>query len=425
MTGCPSKAILSAYEQGELTDTSVLAIEHHVTQCAECQAAVDERRKLDAQARQIRTVFREIAVLEPTPLVEEVVATEPDSVKSKPVAPDAQAAEPHTISPASRNGRDDWPIPDYERVVLCGEGSYGSVWAVRDRVGVFRALKIIDLDRLKRAKAKCYEMSALESYCRNVTRHPYLVTVFHVGLADRFLYYTMELADDRSGARPNFENPSAYHPLTLDAVIRARRLHPDTAVELVRRLLHGLVTLHELNLIHHDIKPTNVIFVNRNPKLADIGVLTESDAVRKPIGTPRYMPPDRSSDRSADTYAMGRMLHEMLATRHATSFPRLPDECIASSAKWNMRRVEEVIVRACADEAKNRYASAGSMLEELEAAAEPVFSSLFDELVNVSSAAPPRTSPHPALQVLLALIHKIPWIAGLIALLYAIGRFTR
>lgn len=418
MTGCPPKAILRAFEQGELTDSAAPSIERHIAQCHGCRLAMDELRRADSRAREFRTVFREVALLEPGELPA-VSAPGNDGV-----AASAANSIEHRVS--SQTLSESWPIPDYERIILCGEGSYGSVWAVRDCVGVYRALKLIDVDRLKRAKAKCYEMNALQNYCRHVSRHPYLITVSHVGLVDHFLYYTMELADDLSGARPTAESLlRGYSPLTLESIIRARRLQSDVAVELVRRLLRGLSKLHDLNLIHRDIKPSNVVFVNRYPKLADIGVLTEAGSSLKSIGTPRYMPPDRALDRSADVYSMGRMLHEMLAGRDASTCPHLPESILTSGQKWNLRRVEQVIVRACSPEAKDRYPSAAAMLEELEAAAEPAFGSLFEELAAGMPAVQPPLRPQPVVQIVLALIDRLPWIAATIVLLYAIERVIR
>ena len=50
-----------------------------------------------------------------------------------------------------------------------GTGAFGTVWAVRDRVGVFRALKVIDLRRLTEADLTCRELAALEIYCRQAS----------------------------------------------------------------------------------------------------------------------------------------------------------------------------------------------------------------------------------------------------------------
>jgi serine/threonine protein kinase len=289
---------------------------------------------------------------------------------------------------------------------------------------VYRALKMIDIERMRKLRLSCKERDALEAYCRKVSRHPYLITVYHVGVVGPYLYYTMELADDlttRGSAHDSF--PGSYQPLTLDKIIRANRLPVDVAIELARRLLRGLAKLHELDLVHRDIKPSNIVFVNRNPKLADIGVLTAEGESGKPVGTPRYMPPDKAMDKTADTYAFGKVLNEMIAGRDAESFPRLPDECLWGSTRWDPERVSEVLVRACADDAEDRYASAAAMLEELEATARLPFDSLFSELDRPGQNES-RANVHAAIQLGFAFVRMMPWILGFIAVMYAIWRFT-
>ena len=438
-----------SYESGELGDGEAEPVERHLQACPACREAFDRIRAENPEARRLRTVFQEAKggttlmddgdvgttdvdgvrpLTPPEPGEPEVPAQPPDrqaAPAAKPAAGDAEGARGrHASGHFGALGSTEWPIPDYERVLLCGEGSYGSVWAVRDRVGVYRALKIIDMERMRQSGVSCRERSALEVYCRKVARHPYLITVYHVGVVGPYLYYTMELADDRmmqGSGRDTF--PANYRPLTLDTIIRGRRLKVDVAIELARRLLRGLAKLHSLDLVHRDIKPSNIVFVNRHPKLADIGVLTPTADSGRVVGTPRYMPPDRIIDQTADIYAFGKVLHEMIAGRDAATFPALPDDCQWGSMRWDLQRVSDVIVRACSDEAADRYQSASAMLEDLEASTKLLFDSLFEEL-----NAPPKDTPPTAAEVALdlgyAFIRVIPWILAFLAVVYAIARFT-
>jgi len=430
VNNCPSRSKLLSYEQGELADADSAPIEKHIGECAECAAILGEIRHTDPDTQMLRLVFQKgntdlsiaasgtdvlrgaiaVAGRNGAEAGESAVAERAE----EPPAPESK--EPSATRPAAKGAV--WNIPDYERVALCGEGSYGSVWAVRDRVGVYRALKAIDLDRLERAKIKCHELSALETYCKKVTRHPYLITVYHVGVAGRCLYYTMELADDqhRRGVVGD-PFPADYRPLTLATLIRGGRLRVEIAVEIARRLLGGLAKLHELNLIHRDIKPSNIIFVNRYPKLADIGILTSEEGWGKPIGTPNYMPPDRAKDKTSDIYAIGTVLREMIEGGKKGS----GDPSAYESAKWDPDRIRALIARACAERAADRYPTASAMLEDLEACHYLTEGSLFDELNEVLSPSPPA-GPNVAVQLAFALIYRIPWIAGLILLLYVLSK---
>ena len=70
-------------------------------------------------------------------------------------------------------------------------------------------------------------------------------------------------------------------------------------------------------------------------------------------------------DRTADTYAFGKVLHEMIAGPKADSFPALPAERRSDSARWDMTRINDLLVRACSDQSSDRYPTASEMLEDL------------------------------------------------------------
>ena len=409
---CPPKATLLRYERGMLGESEGAALDRHVVRCSECLASLARFREGDEERNLLRSALggSGTAAAIKTPAASSTGSL-PESSKSV-----RSAANNVQLPDDAAEDATTWIIPDYDRVALCGEGSYGSVWAVRDRVGVYRALKLIDLDRLERAGITCYELNALETYCRKVTRHPYLITVYHVGVAGRWLYYTMELADDQDtpGAVTD-PFPESYCPLTLATIIKGGRLKIDVAVELARRLLRGLSKLHELDLLHRDVKPSNIVFVNRQPKLADIGILTGEEGAAKLIGTPKYMPPDRMIDKTADVYAMGVMLREMIQ-----SVPATPVDAVAEPTRWDMEKIDAVIERACAQRCADRYQCAAAMLENLELCR-------FEGTLLLEELASPGEPVHKkntvAIQLAFAFIHRIPWIMGGIIALYLTSRF--
>ncbi|MCC7291158.1 MAG: protein kinase [Phycisphaerales bacterium] len=425
MSSCPPKQTLRAFERGELTDVDAAPIEAHMGACDACRARLEKLRSVDPDTRFLRGMIQESRV---SAIETAAAAPALSAAPGSRTMPDAgepaflPAPDARTTGVAEEASAFLWSIPDYERVQLCGEGAFGSVWAVRDRVGVFRALKIIDMAKMSRAKVSCRESTALETYCRRVGRHPYLIDVYHVGIVAGQLYYTMELADNDLTKEPvETEFPRPYRPLTLQTVIRRRRITPDTAIEIARRLLRGLAKLHHLDLVHRDIKPANIVFVKRRPKLADIGMITIGADGNTVTGTPRYMPPDRRIDKTADTFAIGKVLHEMMSGAEARTFPALPLDQLGGSLKWDLAKVSEVIARACSPGAADRYPSASEMLDDLEACADFPFPALFDEGSDPADAGP---SPRPALsgQLLLAAIRAIPWLVGLIAFVLALDR---
>ncbi|MHC5111797.1 MAG: serine/threonine-protein kinase [Planctomycetota bacterium] len=401
--------MLQRYESGRLRDVDAFPIEQHLTRCQRCRESLDHIRHEDSQAARIRSAFHS--------------ATETEGTASL----DTQAALPPVGKAVGNPGAipdPNWPIPDYERVVLCGEGSYGSVWVVRDRVGAYRALKMIDTARLTRAGIKCREREALEVYVRKISSHPYLISIYHVGEFDNLLYYTMELADNQSKKTPaDGEFPTNYAPLTLDNIIRSEQLRIDIAMEIARRLLRGLSKLHAMDLVHRDIKPSNIIFVERHPKLADIGMMTSDAYGSKVVGTPGYIPPDHALNATADVYAFGKVLYEMLCGHNRAEFPQLPHDERWYASKWPQDRVQEIIDQACAPNAGDRYDSAGDMLEDLEACNEPTFESLYEELA--TPAPVHNETTREAIQLGFAALRLVPWIIGLIAFLELLKHLPR
>jgi serine/threonine protein kinase len=298
------------------------------------------------------------------------------------------------------------------------------VWAVRDRAGVYRAMKIIEIDRLARAGVAYNELDALKAYCQKVERHPYLITVHHIGLSGGCLSYTMELADDlrtRSPVRGRL--PDQYQAFTLRGLMDLQDVPFNAAVEIVRRILKGLARLHELDLLHRDVKPSNIVFVNRNPKLADIGIVASGAPGQTPgrsIGTPRYMPPDRAKDKTADVFAAGKILDELIDPRPGAGV-RQPSPDVS---EWDVERVRAVIGRACAPDGVDRYATASAMLEDLEACRVIAADSLLDRL-DWPDPVVRRSTRQQLLQLGFAFVHRIPWIVGLIALIYGLSLLVR
>ena len=50
-------------------------------------------------------------------------------------------------------------------------------------------------------------------------------------------------------------------------------------------LSQGLAQLHRHDLVHRDVKPFNIIFVNGVPKLGDIGLVADVEEARSYVGT--------------------------------------------------------------------------------------------------------------------------------------------
>ena len=68
-------------------------------------------------------------------------------------------------------------------------------------------------------------------------------------------------------------------------------LAPKQVVQYGIELCEALEFSHRQDLIHRDIKPSNIIFVQRRPKIADIGLVTNI-GTEGSFGAPGYIPPE-------------------------------------------------------------------------------------------------------------------------------------
>ncbi|MCH7872170.1 MAG: serine/threonine protein kinase, partial [Planctomycetes bacterium] len=285
---------------------------------------------------------------------------------------------------------------DYELIRTCGQGSFGVVWIVRDRAGAYRAMKVVEFGRLVGDVIPKREIQALEHYCLNVPDHPNLAQIYHIGRNERWLYYTMELADDLHTGRTVRKNlPTNYEPMTLLDVLRRGRLSVDTAVEIALRLLSGVSCLHRAGLVHRDVKPANIIFVNREVKLTDFSLVSVRQSQMSKAGTPRYMPPDECMDATADTYALGKILYELISGGKLATFPRLPREEQISSSKVDLEKLDAFLETSCARNAERRFATAADMRTALLDCRYPLHDSLLLELADDEVAGASNDPAHP------------------------------
>ncbi|NWJ98938.1 MAG: serine/threonine protein kinase, partial [Chloroflexi bacterium] len=86
-------------------------------------------------------------------------------------------------------------------------------------------------------------------------------------------------------------------------------------------IVKGVNHAHANNVIHFDLKPENIMFVQGRPVIGDFGVAkvissTGTIALTKLPGTPYYTAPeswDNKGNKSSDVYSLGIILYQMLA----------------------------------------------------------------------------------------------------------------
>jgi len=276
-----------------------------------------------------------------------------------------------------RNGQSLVPfvIPDHTLLQQIGRGSYGEVWLARSVMGTLRAVKIVYRRAFDHDRPYEREFMGIQRFEPISRTHEGLVDILQVGRNDEggYFYYVMEVADDVSaeGGARNAEQtttlpvvPRSYLPRTLAHEISTRGALPvDECLGLALSLASAVAHLHKHGLIHRDIKPANIIFVGGQPKLADIGLVSEVGDSRSYVGTEGYIPPEGPGTRQADLYSLGKLIYEASTGRDRTEFPALPVELTRGESGKRFLELNAVFVRACAQEPQQRYQSG----EELQA----------------------------------------------------------
>jgi len=253
-------------------------------------------------------------------------------------------------------------VPDHTLMERIGSGAYGEVWLAQTALGTRRAVKVVYRSHFKEDRPYEREFHGILKYEPISRSHEGLVQILHVGRqADAgCFYYVMELADT---ATPQGTSPDVspdYAPRTLRSELaRHRRLPAREAAQLVLRLAEALHHLHAHGLVHRDIKPSNIIFVEGRPKLADIGLVTDVGSSQSFVGTEGFIPPEGPGTPQADLFGLGKLLYELATGLDRLDFPRLPLEDPA------LLELNEVMVRACAPKAADRYAQATELQADL------------------------------------------------------------
>lgn len=152
----------------------------------------------------------------------------------------------------------------------------------------------------------------------------------------------------RSGLLDSGE-PFLVMPLysqSLQDILNQGPLPESHALAVASRVADAIAEAHELDVIHLDIKPSNILMDSKGaPFVADFGIAEMTDSSASLSGsmmTPQYAAPERFRDMdprpAADVYALGAMLFTLLAGR-----PPFSTEKNTSPAAVMMRIIQDPV----------------------------------------------------------------------------------
>lgn len=196
-------------------------------------------------------------------------------------------------------------LSHYEIIRELGRGGMGEVVEAVDLdLGRSVALKFIaptmaaDPEHLRRFEREARAAASLS--------HPHIATVYAFEKADGRPFIVMQLLTGR----------------TLRDHLREGGLTAPDALRIARDTLSALAYAHARGIVHRDVKPENLMFDEHNAiQLTDFGLAFAANSTRltmtgTTLGTAAYLAPEAlagAPQPRSDVFAVGVMLHEMLA----------------------------------------------------------------------------------------------------------------
>lgn len=275
----------------------------------------------------------------------------------------------------------------FELGELIGEGGYGAVFrAVQLSVSRPCAVKVLSPNLV--ADDNTVERFRVEAQTTSRLNHPNTVVLYDFGQDEdkSVLFLAMELLEGES----------------LREVVRQEGpLELDDVVKIAGQVAGSLQEAHDAGTVHRDVKPHNVMLVERGGddqfvKVIDFGIakaIREGIDLKKSltrtgmmVGTPAYMAPeqvrDDEMDGRTDEYALATSVYYMLtgtapfqggssmevASRHLQERPRPVSEYRADGKIPDS--FDDVLLRALSKSKHERFDTIEAFATALENAAE-------------------------------------------------------
>jgi serine/threonine protein kinase len=314
---CPDRAILAAYNTGNLSQHEIDLIARHLERCPRClnDLQILDRRSGDPLLTSLRLPARREAFgpAEATHLLQrvETFCLSPLSL----LGPQRPGADRPGTGPAPLG-----QIGPYELLEPLGEGGMGTVYKARHtHLGKIVALKLLPAQRMGNPAAVARFIQEIRAVGQ--LNHHHIVQA-HDAAVEGIPYLAMEFIEG----------------IDLARLVKKRGPLPlADACDCIRQAALALQHAHEAGLVHRDIKPSNLMLTPQGVvKLLDLGLARLHDepapgdgetaanarlaTAGEFMGTIDYIAPEQlrnchAVDIRADLYSLGCTLYHLLAGR--------------------------------------------------------------------------------------------------------------
>jgi serine/threonine-protein kinase len=201
-----------------------------------------------------------------------------------------------------------------------GQGGMGAVY-LADQLGVGRPVVVKLMHPVENPEQRAHLEQRFQREARVVAQlnHPNLVHIYTFGRCDDGrLYLAMEYVPGKT-LRQLLDSEGAF---------AERRV-----LDIIHQICNALAHAHAMGVVHRDLKPDNVMLIERqgqpdHVKVLDFGIAKLTGRAEKALtatgmifGTPQYMAPEqvhaRSVDQRTDIYALGLIAYELLTGQPA------------------------------------------------------------------------------------------------------------
>ena len=282
-----------------------------------------------------------------------------------------------------------------------GEGHFATVYLAEHLyLETLAAIKVLHM----RMEPESYEVFHREGRTIAHLQHPHIIRIIDFGFEDQTPYLVMEYI-------PNGSLRVRYPKGTC--------LSLEQIVDYVKQIASALDYAHEQRVIHHDVKPENLLLNAKGEiVLSDFGIAVvqrtlASLSEQNMAGTPRYMAPEqirRQPCSASDQYALGVMVYEWLCgdppfqgTLYEVLSHHLhqPPPSLCAHLPQLPPAVEDAVFGALAKDSAHRFPTVqgfASVLEEACFATQPLSAQLAIEAASSEHRTPSVTLPVPVPQ---------------------------